>query len=71
MAGPAEDVRTWSHPATPGPACSAAVDRTIGRLSVTDGPCTGVSFSTADTGKVWSEGTAHPLAASGGNLFRL
>ena len=58
-----EDVQTWSYLATLDPAYSHSVDWAIDRLSATDGQFNGVSFSTADTSKVWFEGTAHLLAA--------
>ncbi|WP_157535708.1 hypothetical protein [Kitasatospora mediocidica] len=58
-----EDVQTWSYLATLDPAYSPAVDWAAGRMAAADGPFVGVSFSGADTSKVWFEGTAHLLAA--------
>ncbi|GAA1148008.1 hypothetical protein F4556_000836 [Kitasatospora gansuensis] len=58
-----EDVQTWSYLATKDPAYAPAIDWTAGRMAATDGGFSGVSFSGADTSKVWFEGTAHLAAA--------
>ncbi|GHG24447.1 hypothetical protein GCM10017667_70190 [Streptomyces filamentosus] len=64
-----EDVQVWSHldaydPEAPLDSPYArTVDWAADRMAATDGPFTGVSFSTVDTSGVWFEGTAHLLAA--------
>ncbi|MGW4383936.1 phosphatidylinositol-specific phospholipase C [Kitasatospora sp. NPDC004531] len=58
-----EDVQTWSYLATLDSAYARTTDWAAGRMAATDGPFSGVGFSTADTSKVWFEGTAHLLAA--------
>jgi hypothetical protein len=58
-----EDVQTWSYLATGDARYAPAIDWAAGRMAATDGGFTGVSFSGADTSKVWFEGTAHLAAA--------
>ncbi len=58
-----EDVQTWSYLATLDPVSATSVDFAAGRMAATDKVFSGVSFSSADTSKVWFEGTAHLLAA--------
>jgi hypothetical protein len=58
-----EDVQTWSYLATDDATYAASIDWARTNLAATDGGFTGVSFSNADTSKVWFEGTAHALAA--------
>jgi hypothetical protein len=54
-----EDVQTWSYLATGISLYSPAVSWANTALAATDAGFTGVSYSTADTTKVWFEGTAH------------
>ncbi|MGY3340867.1 hypothetical protein ACVW0K_006966 [Streptomyces filamentosus] len=64
-----EDVQVWSYLAAYDPDApldspyARTVDWAAGRMAATDGPFTGVGFSTVDTSGVWFEGTAHLLAA--------
>jgi len=58
-----EDVQSWSYLATHDPAYAPAVSWAQTNLAVSDNGFTGVSFSNADTSKVWFEGTAHLLDA--------
>ena len=58
-----EDVQTWSYLATGDPAYAASIDWVENNLAANDNGFTGVSFSNADTSKVWFEGTAHLLDA--------
>ncbi|GGQ84193.1 hypothetical protein [Kitasatospora griseola] len=57
-----EDVQTWAYLATLDHAYARTADWAAGRMAATDGPFSGVSFSTVDTSGVWFEGTAHLLA---------
>jgi len=58
-----EDVQTWSYLATGEAAYASSIDWVESNLAATDNGFTGVSFSNADTSKVWFEGTAHLLDA--------
>ena len=58
-----EDVQTWTSLALRDDRYAASVDWCAQHLAATDGDFSGVSFSDADTSRVWFEGTAHLAAA--------
>lgn len=58
-----EDVQTWSYLATGDRTYAASIDWVESHLAARDNGFTGVSFSDADTSKVWFEGTGHLAAA--------
>ncbi|WP_148211917.1 hypothetical protein [Thermobaculum terrenum] len=54
-----EDVQTWSYLAIQDPHLQRSIDWAAENLAAQDSIFRGVSFSNADTSKVWFEGTAH------------
>jgi hypothetical protein len=59
----AEDTQSWTWLATLDPAHAGSVDWAVANLARTDGPYTGVCFSTADKAGVWFEGSGHMASA--------
>lgn len=58
-----EDVQSWSYLALRDAIPAASIDWAKTHLAVADDSFSGVSFSSADTSRVWFEGTAHMAAA--------
>ncbi|WP_353941015.1 hypothetical protein ABII15_04765 [Streptomyces sp. HUAS MG91] len=58
-----EDPQTWSYLATRDARHEKSLDWALRELAAEDGGFVGVSFSDADTSKVWFEGTGHLVCA--------
>ncbi|CAA9552801.1 MAG: hypothetical protein AVDCRST_MAG33-1025 [uncultured Thermomicrobiales bacterium] len=58
-----EDAQTWTYLALLDDRYAGSIDWCADNLAASDGAFTGVSFSDADTSRVWFEGTAHLAAA--------